>query len=90
MPARPTSSRSSASRGWQTSPGWEHSRVVALLEADADAGELLATACAALELAAVPAWSVAGRGRTELGATDAVAVRSDPHLRPPVDRPLVA
>jgi len=45
--------------GLETSPGWEHSRIVALLEADADAGELLATACAALELAAVPAWSVA-------------------------------
>jgi len=45
--------------GLETSPGWEHSRIVALLEADADAGELLAAACAALELAAVPAWSVA-------------------------------
>jgi len=45
--------------GLETSPGWEHSRIVALLEADADAGELLATACTALELAAVPAWSVA-------------------------------
>jgi ribosomal protein L11 methyltransferase len=45
--------------GLETSPGWEHSRIVALLEADADAGELLATACAALDLAAVPAWSVA-------------------------------
>jgi len=45
--------------GLETSPGWEHSRIVALLEADADASELLATACAALELAAVPAWSVA-------------------------------
>jgi ribosomal protein L11 methyltransferase len=45
--------------GLETSPGWEHSRIVALLEADADAGGLLATACAALELAAVPAWSVA-------------------------------
>jgi ribosomal protein L11 methyltransferase len=45
--------------GLETSPGWEHSRIVALLEADADAGELLAAACAALDLATVPAWSVA-------------------------------
>jgi ribosomal protein L11 methyltransferase len=44
--------------GLETAPGWQRSRIVALLEADADAGELLATASATVGLAAVPAWSV--------------------------------
>ena len=44
--------------GLETAPGWQHSRIVALLEADADAGDLLAAAAATVGLADVPAWSV--------------------------------
>lgn len=44
--------------GSVNSPGWEHSRVVALLEADADIDALLAEAAAAIGLACVPAYSV--------------------------------
>jgi len=44
--------------GSVNSPGWAHSRVVALLEADADAHALLAEAGAAIGLAEVPAFSV--------------------------------
>jgi ribosomal protein L11 methyltransferase len=44
--------------GSVNSPGWQHSRVVALLEPDADAAALLAEAAAAIGLAAVPAFTV--------------------------------
>jgi len=44
--------------GSVNSPGWAHSRVVALLEADADAHALLAAAGAAIGLAEVPAFSI--------------------------------
>ena len=44
--------------GSVNSPGWDHSRVVALLEADADVATLLAGACAAVGLDSVPAWTV--------------------------------
>lgn len=44
--------------GSVNSPGWAHSRVVALLEADADAHALLAEAGAAIGLDEVPAFSV--------------------------------
>lgn len=44
--------------GSVNSPGWAHSRVVALLEADADAHALLAAAGAAIGLDEVPAFSV--------------------------------
>ena len=40
------------------SSGWNRSRVMALLEPDADAGALLARASVAAGLAAVPAWTV--------------------------------
>ena len=43
--------------GSVNSPGWIHSRVVALLEPDADVPALLAEACAAIGLARVPAWA---------------------------------
>ncbi len=44
--------------GSVNSPGWLHSRVVALFEPDADVAALLAQACAAIGLTSVPAWSV--------------------------------
>ena len=43
--------------GSVNSPRWIHSRVVALLEPDADVPALLAEACAAIGLARVPAWA---------------------------------
>jgi ribosomal protein L11 methyltransferase len=44
--------------GSVNSPGWMHSRVIALLEADADVDVLLADAVAMIGLAEVPAYSV--------------------------------
>ena len=44
--------------GSVNSPGWTHSRVVALFEPDADVAALLAHASAAIGLAGVPAWTV--------------------------------
>jgi len=44
--------------GSVNSPGWTHSRVVALFEPDADVAALLAQASAAIGLAGVPAWTV--------------------------------
>lgn len=44
--------------GSVNSPGWEHSRVVALLEADADIDALLAEAAAAIGLSSVAEYSV--------------------------------
>jgi ribosomal protein L11 methyltransferase len=44
--------------GSVNSPGWAHSRVVALLEADADVAALLAAAVAEIGLAEVPAYTV--------------------------------
>jgi ribosomal protein L11 methyltransferase len=44
--------------GSVNSPGWMHSRVVALLEADADVAVLLADAVAMIGLAEVPAYSI--------------------------------
>ena len=44
--------------GSVNSPGWAHSRVVALFESDADIAALLAHASAAIGLAGVPAWTV--------------------------------
>lgn len=44
--------------GSVNSPGWEHSRVVALLEADADIDALLAEAAAAIGLPSVAEYSV--------------------------------
>ena len=44
--------------GSVNSPGWEHSRVVALLEADADIDALLAEAAAAIGLPTVAEYSV--------------------------------
>ena len=40
------------------SSGWRRSRIVALLEPDADAGALLARACVTAGLSGVPGWSV--------------------------------
>ena len=44
--------------GSVNSPGWTHSRVVALLEADADVAALLAAAVAEIGLVEVPAYTV--------------------------------
>lgn len=44
--------------GSVNSPGWMHSRVVALLEADADVAVLLADAVATIGLAEVPPYSI--------------------------------
>jgi len=44
--------------GSVNSPGWQHSRVVALMEPDADAAALLAEAAAAIGLAEVPTFSI--------------------------------
>jgi ribosomal protein L11 methyltransferase len=44
--------------GSVNSPGWMHSRVIALLEADADVAALLADAVAMIGLAEVPAYSI--------------------------------
>jgi ribosomal protein L11 methyltransferase len=44
--------------GSATSPGWEHSRVVALFDPDADVGRILAAAARAAGLAQAPAFSV--------------------------------
>lgn len=44
--------------GSVNSPGWDHSRVVALLEADADVAALLAEASAAIGLCAAPDYAV--------------------------------
>ena len=44
--------------GSVNSPGWMHSRVIALLEADADVDVLLADAVAMIGLAEVPAYSI--------------------------------
>jgi len=44
--------------GSVNSPGWQHSRIVALLEPDADPAALLAEAAAAIGLAAVPDFTV--------------------------------
>ena len=44
--------------GSVNSPGWHHSRVVALLEADADVAALLAEASAAIGLGAAPDYAV--------------------------------
>jgi ribosomal protein L11 methyltransferase len=44
--------------GSVNSPGWMHSRVIALLEADADVAVLLADAVAMIGLAEVPAYSI--------------------------------
>ena len=44
--------------GSVNSPGWTHSRVVALLEADADVAALLAAAVAEIGLLEVPAYTV--------------------------------
>ena len=44
--------------GSVNSPGWVHSRVVALFEPDADVAALLAQASAAIGLTGVPAWTV--------------------------------
>ncbi|RIX44161.1 MAG: 50S ribosomal protein L11 methyltransferase [Rhodocyclales bacterium GT-UBC] len=40
------------------SPGWAHSRVVALLEPDADVAALLGVACAAVGLDEIPEWVI--------------------------------
>lgn len=40
--------------GSVNSPGWDHSRIVAPLEPDADVATLLAYSCAAVGLASVP------------------------------------
>ncbi|MBL8405296.1 MAG: 50S ribosomal protein L11 methyltransferase, partial [Dechloromonas sp.] len=39
-------------------PGWEHSRIVVLLEPDADAAAVLGEAARAIGLAATPAFSI--------------------------------
>jgi ribosomal protein L11 methyltransferase len=44
--------------GSLTTPGWERSRVVALLDADADVGALLGTAATAAGLSEIPAYGV--------------------------------
>ena len=44
--------------GSVNSPGWDHSRIVALLEPAADVATLLGESCAAVGLASVPAWAV--------------------------------
>jgi ribosomal protein L11 methyltransferase len=44
--------------GSATSPGWKHSRVVALFDPDADVGGILAAAARAAGLAQAPAFSV--------------------------------
>jgi ribosomal protein L11 methyltransferase len=44
--------------GSVNSPGWMHSRVIALLEADVDVAALLADAVAMIGLAEVPAYSI--------------------------------
>lgn len=58
MPARRTRSQGSANRGSVNSPGWQRSRVVALMEPDADAAALLAEAAAAIGLIEVPNFTV--------------------------------
>jgi len=45
--------------GSVNSPGWDHSRVVALLEADADVAAVLAEAAAAIGLHEIPGYTVA-------------------------------
>ncbi|PKO90413.1 MAG: 50S ribosomal protein L11 methyltransferase [Betaproteobacteria bacterium HGW-Betaproteobacteria-10] len=44
--------------GSVNSPGWDHSRVVALLEADADVARLLAEASAAIGLSEPPSYAI--------------------------------
>lgn len=44
--------------GSVNTPGWTRSRIVALLEPDADIAAVLAEACAALNLAEIPAFTV--------------------------------
>ncbi len=44
--------------GSVNAPGWKHSRIVALIEADADAGALLATAAAAVGLPGIADYAV--------------------------------
>lgn len=44
--------------GSVNAPGWIHSRIVALLEENADVPALLAASCAATGLAAIPEWAV--------------------------------
>jgi ribosomal protein L11 methyltransferase len=44
--------------GSVNSPGWDHSRIVSLLEPDADVAALLAASYAAVGLDSVPAWNV--------------------------------
>ena len=44
--------------GSLTTPGWAHSRVLVLLDPDADVGTLLAEAAAVVGLAEVPSWTV--------------------------------
>ena len=44
--------------GSLVSSGWNRSRIIALLEPDADAGALLARACITAGLTGVPAWTV--------------------------------
>ncbi|MDP3440602.1 MAG: 50S ribosomal protein L11 methyltransferase, partial [Azonexus sp.] len=44
--------------GSVNSPGWDHSRVVALLESDADVARLLAEASAAIGLSEPPSYAI--------------------------------
>ena len=44
--------------GSVTTPGWQHSRVVALFEMDADVAAMLSAACRAVGLPSVPAFEV--------------------------------
>lgn len=44
--------------GSVNAPGWIHSRIVALLEENADVPAMLAASCAATGLSAIPEWSV--------------------------------
>lgn len=44
--------------GSVTTPGWLHSRVIALFEPDADVAAMLATACQAVGLASIPEFEV--------------------------------
>jgi ribosomal protein L11 methyltransferase len=62
-----------------TEAAWDHSRVVALTDVDADQAAIVAEAAAAIGLADVPKPSPRAGGGCRLGAPDAIAVRADPH-----------
>ncbi len=76
--------------GSPTTPLWEDSRVVALFEPGDNLTGRIADAVADAGIKRPAGTSPRRSRRAGLGATDAIPVRADPHLRTPLDRAFLA